>query len=210
MSVEEDARAFGLHFQGGWQLGLLVARNVHKRPGAGRPDNSEPVRNKVSCAQFAKMARVSERTVQLYCNTWALAAQAGYCTPADQLEPGTDDPKLLGVDLDGYEFAELWRKCYREARHTKAGNTKARAGGRKGKTAESDCQSDAEPKAEPHANQTGESDPRTHPLYGLMLAMNELSDCIKRHAPNAAIVAAAGKVVSKEHRAALRRATGVL
>jgi hypothetical protein len=29
MSVDDDARVFGQHFkQGGWRLGLLVARNV--------------------------------------------------------------------------------------------------------------------------------------------------------------------------------------
>lgn len=34
MSVEQDARLFGQHFEVGWCLGLLVARNVHKRAHA--------------------------------------------------------------------------------------------------------------------------------------------------------------------------------
>lgn len=210
MSIEEDAKAFGCHFEGGWHLGLLVARNVHKRAAAGRPDKSEPVRNKVSCSEFAKMAGVSERTVQLYSNTWALAAEAGHCTPADQLTPGTEDPKLSGVDLDGYEFRELWRKCYREARHHKAGSSKARSSGRKGKETGSSRHTDEEPSAAYHANQDGESDPNAHPLYPLLLAMNALSDHIKRHSPPMVIAEAAGKVVSREHRAALRREIGVL
>lgn len=114
MSLEDDAAKFGRHFEGGWQLGLLVARNVHKQSGAGRPPKSEPVRNKVSCAKFAELANVSERTVQLYCNAWELAAHEGHCTPADQLMPGDDDPLL--PDTTTTEHREMWRKFYREAR----------------------------------------------------------------------------------------------
>ena len=45
MSLDNDAREFGQHFrQGGWRLGLLVARNV--KPGkAGRPPNRPRVDN---------------------------------------------------------------------------------------------------------------------------------------------------------------------
>ncbi|GFG95315.1 hypothetical protein [Mycobacterium timonense] len=93
MSIEDDAARFGRHFEGGWQLGLLVARNVHKQTGAGRP-KSELVRNKVSCAEFAAKAEVSERTVQLYYDTWQLAAKEGHCTPAEQLSPGGEDSLL--------------------------------------------------------------------------------------------------------------------
>jgi hypothetical protein len=33
MSLDNDAREFGQHFkQGGWRLGLLVARNVKQHP----------------------------------------------------------------------------------------------------------------------------------------------------------------------------------
>lgn len=44
-TVDSDAREFGQHFrQGGWRLGLLVARNV--KPGkAGRPRNRPRVDN---------------------------------------------------------------------------------------------------------------------------------------------------------------------
>jgi hypothetical protein len=103
MSLDDDAHVFGQHFQGGWQLGLLVARNVHKQAGAGRPSKSEPVRNKVAPANFADKAGVSERTVQWYRNAWARAAEDGHCTPADELSPGDDDPKLSGLDLDSHD-----------------------------------------------------------------------------------------------------------
>jgi hypothetical protein len=128
MSIEEDARVFGQHFQGGWQLGLLVARNVHKRAGAGRPSKSEPVRNKVSCAEFAKIAGISDRTVQLVYDTWRLAAEEGHCTPPEQLLTGMDDPKLSGIDVGDQEHREMWRKFYRQTRERRVGNANARSG----------------------------------------------------------------------------------
>lgn len=68
-SINSDAERFGRHFEGTWKLGLYVARSVHKQPRAGRPPTSEPVRNKLSCAEFAAKAGISERTVQLYYDT---------------------------------------------------------------------------------------------------------------------------------------------
>jgi hypothetical protein len=118
MSLEDDAAVFGGNFEGGWQLGLLVARNVHKRTQAGRPSKSEQVRNKVSCAKFAEKAEVSERTVQLFYDAWQLAAEAGHCTSADELLPGEEDPKLAGID------PELWRKYYRLSRRNHGGGSR--------------------------------------------------------------------------------------
>lgn len=115
-SIDRDAERFGRYFEGGWQLGLYVARSVHKQPRAGRPPKSEPVRNKVACAEFAAKAGVSERTVQWYYDAWGLAAEAGYCTPAEQLSPGNDDPRLA-AEKGSTEQRELWRKFYRQARH---------------------------------------------------------------------------------------------
>jgi hypothetical protein len=123
MSLEEDAAEFGRHFEGGWQLGLLVARNVHKQSRAGRP-KSEQVRNKVSCAKFADKAQVSERTVQLYYDTWQLAAKEGHCTPAEQLSPDKDDPKLVDVDVDSDERRGLWRDFYQAARPNAGGGAR--------------------------------------------------------------------------------------
>lgn len=209
MSLEEDAAKFGRHFEGGWQLGLLVARNVHKRSRAGRPPISEPLRNKVSCAKFAKMAGVSERTIQWYCDTWALAAEAGHCTPADQLSPGEEDPRLSGIDVDSYEVHELWNKCYREVRERRAKNGNAESDTRRQRRKRSTDETSSAESESCHADGTG-SDPKAHPLYGLLLDLNQLSDELKRGGSAASIRAAAEKVAAKAHRAALRRITGEL
>lgn len=164
MSIEEDARAFGRHFEGGWQLGLLVARSVYKRSQAGRPAKSEPVRNKVSCAKFAKMAGVSARTVQFYCDTWALAAEAGHCTPADELSPGAEDPRLSNIDMEDYEFRELWNKCYREVRQRRqrTGNAESATKRQRRSGATSQSQTDETTSAESQSNRGDScgSDPR--------------------------------------------------
>jgi hypothetical protein len=120
-SINNDAERFGRHFEGGWKLGLYVARNVYKQPHSGRPPKSEPVRIKVSCAEFGAMAGVSDRTVQLYYDAWELAAEAGHCTPAEELGPGDEDP-LLELDNSTPEHRELWRKFYRQGRESTNGS----------------------------------------------------------------------------------------
>lgn len=93
-TVDKDAAEFGLHFkQGGWRLGLLVARNVEKKQGK-RTDlatSGEVTESKVSAAEFAKRAGVSESTVKYYFDAWQIAAIKGRCTPAEDLSPGEDD-----------------------------------------------------------------------------------------------------------------------
>lgn len=207
MSIEDDARAVGQHFAGGWSLGLLVARNVRKRAGAGRTPKSEQVRNKVSCAQFAKMAGVSERNVQFIYDTWQLAAEEGHCTPADQLVPGAEDPLLPQERTD--EHHEMWRKFYRQIRERRPQSGSARAGsrGRKSETSQSNSQ---EGQSDTAARDKPFPTPEDHALYGLMIAVNNLADELKRRGPTPLILQAAAKVASKEHRAALRRATGAL
>ncbi|BBY86686.1 hypothetical protein [Mycolicibacterium tokaiense] len=203
MTIQEDARVFGQHFEVGWQLGLLVARSVHKRAQAGRPSKTEPVRNKVSCAQFAKLAGVSTRTVQLVYDTWQLAAEEHHCTPAEQLIPGMDDPRLSGIDLADQEHREMWRKFYRQVRERQP-RTSGKRTHRGGSTSRGAKQ--------PGGNAESESfsAPEDHPLYGLLIAINRLADELRRHSPSASVLEAAGKVASKQHRAALRRATGAL
>ena len=142
MTIEEDARAVGQHFASGCELGLLRARNVHKRPGAGKPPKSEQVRNKVSCAQFAKMAGISERNGQFIYDTWQLAAEEGHCSHAEQLEPEAADPVL---SQDGTaEHCEMWWKFYRQVRERRTRTGGARAGGqRNGRTASQGVTQDA-------------------------------------------------------------------
>lgn len=155
MSIEEDARAFGQHFAGGWQLGLLVARNVQKRSHAGRPSKSEPVRNKVSCAKFAKMAGVSEHTTQWYWDTWTLAAEAGHCTPVDELLPGAEDPRLSDTDMDSYQFRKLWNKCYRKVRQrARSGNAESGTKRQRRKDSASQRQTDETSSAESESSHT--------------------------------------------------------
>ncbi|OCB25679.1 hypothetical protein A5674_20730 [Mycobacterium malmoense] len=80
----------------------------------------------MSCSRFAELAGVSERTVQLIYDTWQLAAEEGHCTPAEQLTPGTEDPKLSGIDVEDQEHREMWRKLYREVRSGVRSNGGAR------------------------------------------------------------------------------------
>ena len=223
-SIDRDAERFGRHFEGGWQLGLYVARSVHKQPRAGRPPKSEPVRNKVTCAQFAAKAGVSERTVQWYYDTWQLAAEEGHCTPADQLSPGDEDP--LSPDTTTTEHRDMWRKFYRQTRERRAESANARTGSKRqrGRTSNSHARTDEHsdstenepPSAESEISRAGStggekrSDPTDHPLYGLLLALNNLSDELKRGGSVASIIPAAEKTTTAQHRAALRRVIGVL
>lgn len=106
MSIDTDATEFGRHFkQGGWRLGLLVARNVDLGRGQGKPrppvdevedasgvigEKSQGI-EKVSCSQFATTAGVSKQTVAHYYKAWQLAADDGKCTHAENLSPGDED-----------------------------------------------------------------------------------------------------------------------
>jgi hypothetical protein len=87
MPVDDDAREFGQHFkQGGWRLGLLVARNVEPHKGQGKPrppvdEAASPVADekpsKVSGTEFAAKAGVSKQCVAYYYKAWQLAADEG-------------------------------------------------------------------------------------------------------------------------------------
>jgi hypothetical protein len=93
--VEHDAREFGLHVkQGGWRLGLLVARNVERGTGGrGRKGVSQP-RNpaKISGAAFAIKSQTSADRVLRYLDAWDRAAAAGHVTSAVDLAPGDEPP----------------------------------------------------------------------------------------------------------------------
>jgi hypothetical protein len=95
MSIKNDACEFGRHFkQGGWRLGLLVARNVAPRkPGQPKADGGEnsPENGKVSISEFARLAGVSKSHVLYYYRAWQLAAKADECQLAEQLLPGDED-----------------------------------------------------------------------------------------------------------------------
>lgn len=124
MSVDEDAREFGQHFkQGGWRLGLLVARNVepHKGQGKPRPRVDEvapmqdlPVTEKVSASAFAEKAGVSKQNVAYYYKAWQLAANDGNCPHAETLAP--DDEVLDDIEEDDQHTREMWSKYLQKAK----------------------------------------------------------------------------------------------
>jgi len=90
--VKADAREFGLHVkQGGWRLGLLVARNVKKGVGQGarlHRDHDEVA--KVSASEFARAAGTTADRVLRYLNAWEKAADARVVAHADELVPGQE------------------------------------------------------------------------------------------------------------------------
>ena len=95
--IRKDAIEYGLHVrQGGWRLGLLVARCVEK--GVGDRSVSRNARNakidgKVSAQTFARQSGTSAPRVLRYLEAWQLAAAGGHVPDAATLSPGVD-PEL--------------------------------------------------------------------------------------------------------------------
>lgn len=102
-AINQDAREFGLHMrQGGWRLGLLVARNVVVAPGRVAPETLLP---KVNATAFAKIAGTSNDRVLRHLAAWERAAKAGLVPHAATLNPGSE------VDLD-VERLPAWGPIY--------------------------------------------------------------------------------------------------
>ncbi|WP_156660677.1 hypothetical protein [Mycobacterium sp. 852002-10029_SCH5224772] len=216
MSIEEDARAFGQHFkQGGWRLAFLVARSCDPESKGGRPPldgNRSPVNGtgKVSFRSFAEMAGVSPATVHYHYNAWKLAAEEGHCAPPVQLLPDSEDGGRDDLAEGDEEDRKLWLKFYRQVRES--GNGPKSHGGRAGHRSSSGRKSRAKAdSAAGHSQSDSTSRSNTeHPLYGLLLDINRLADELKFGSATTSLVAAAKKVASKEHRAALCRVTGAI
>lgn len=116
-SIDNDAKEFGRHSkQGGWRLGLLVARSCTKEQGK-RTDLGTGAEEKVSCAEFARRAGVSERTVRYYFDAWELAAKEGLRQSSSKLSPGDDD--LADMDEDDEETRFRWSYFYGLAKKPK-------------------------------------------------------------------------------------------
>lgn len=93
--TNHDAREFGQHVKhAGWRLGLLVARNVEPRQGA-RTDLFQS--EKVTAAEFARVADTSPARVLRYLDAWERAADAGHVPHAADLNP-RDDVTLPDAD----------------------------------------------------------------------------------------------------------------
>jgi hypothetical protein len=112
--VAADAAEFGLHVrQGGWRLGLLVARSVDPNGKGGRPrktpEGSE-VPGKVSMAKFARGAGIDDHTVRRHLDAWEVAAGVGIVPAAANLVPGQEID--LSRSLKGGELPD-WSGWYR-------------------------------------------------------------------------------------------------
>lgn len=103
VKINQDAIEFGLHMkQGGWRLGLLVARNVVVAPGRIAPETLAP---KVNATEFARRAGTSNDRVIRHYAAWERAANAGLVPHAADLQPGGT------VDLD-VERLPSWGPIY--------------------------------------------------------------------------------------------------
>ncbi len=92
--IEGDAQEFGLHLkEGGWRLGLLVARSVE--PGL-QGNQHVPAANdagKVSASQFGRFAfghENGENRVMRYYRAWERAAEKGKVPHSSELSPGQE------------------------------------------------------------------------------------------------------------------------
>lgn len=116
--TELDASEFGNHVrQGGWRLGLLVARNVEKGKGNGGDRRSDQFPNretetggKVNALTFAEMSGVGKNRVLRYLAAWNLAAEQGIVPMSWSLTPGED----IDIDVDSLP---AWSQFY-EAKNT--------------------------------------------------------------------------------------------
>jgi hypothetical protein len=111
-AIERDAEEFGKHIrQGGWRLGLLVARNVERRTGQGarrdlRPPTNYSEVSKVSASEFARMAGLSGHDiVTRYLDAWDRQAPAMKLPKSGDLGPG-DEIKLPDANLHPFRATE--------------------------------------------------------------------------------------------------------
>ena len=114
--TQSDAQEFGQHVrQGGWRLGLLVARNVEIGNGSGERTDIEPRNNrtevKVSGNEFARLSGVSRPKVLRYLEAWGRAAEQGIVPAADTLTPGTE------IELD-VDTLPSWSQFYEAVNRT--------------------------------------------------------------------------------------------
>lgn len=128
-AIKRDAHEFGLHVrQGGWRLGLLVARNVEKGigTGGGGTDGSHRRKRegeKVSAAEFARLSGTSADRVLRYLVAWNNAADAGHVKHGDELAPGVADE---GIDVESLpDWADFYPPQYAD-RMRRAGQQAAR------------------------------------------------------------------------------------
>lgn len=93
-NIEIDAKEFGEHVRnGGWRLGLLVARSVAAGTGQGSRTNLAEFSAKfpkISTRAFARQAggSITDKTVSKYLNAWNMAAADEIVPASSELSPG--------------------------------------------------------------------------------------------------------------------------
>lgn len=114
-NINNDAREFGLHLvQGGWRLGLLVARNVVRAPGRVAVETLAP---KTNASEFARAAKTSTARVLRFLDAWERAADAGHVPHASELTPGQEVLTLNGhAFMIDAEVMPSWRSFYQTPR----------------------------------------------------------------------------------------------
>jgi hypothetical protein len=112
--IEADANEFGvITRQGGWRLGLLVARSVEKGRGNGgdrrsqdfqRNDrNAENDFKKWSARDFARSSGTSAPRVLRFLKTWDALAEDGYVPESALLVPGEELDGMDDLDPDVWD-----------------------------------------------------------------------------------------------------------
>lgn len=108
--IELDAHEFGLHLkEGGWRLGLLVARSVEPGEGMSERGSRRRVRDgegKISASRFAEQAGTTNDRVMRYYRAWERFAAKGKVPHADTLIPGLE-PDLDWQHLPRWQLSEV-------------------------------------------------------------------------------------------------------
>jgi hypothetical protein len=116
-AYDHDVREFGLHVrQGGWRLGLLVARNV-ERSKPGPKIVSAETNSKVSATEFARDAGTSNDRVLRYLDAWEMAAADQIVPSAAALNFGVEVP----LDVDQLPSWDIYYSRAVRAARVKAG-----------------------------------------------------------------------------------------
>lgn len=95
MTTKTDAAEFGVHVrQGGWRLGLLVARNVAhvSRGGDRRSKRRHALNGKISATEFAALSDTTHDRVLRYLRAWDAAADDGHVPHSRNLAPASKVP----------------------------------------------------------------------------------------------------------------------
>lgn len=117
-NIEIDAKEFGEHVRnGGWRLGLLVARNVLRNAGEGRPSKTaeNSAVSKISGRAFSRQAgNITDKTVTKYLDAWNMAAADGHVPASSLLSPGQEvDFSLTDEDGELILTPKLWDSYFK-------------------------------------------------------------------------------------------------